>query len=274
MLDIGLGVVDRLGVDFTPGLIEVRASGLSQNSNAFAFVLLLVFSALIALEQRIAARVALMAVALTGIWFTGSRAAFVAVPTLIIAAFAMGAPLRPMLKAVIAAGVSIVAIAGIEIVATGALSSFVGVPILSVLGRTDIVTAQHFQTIIDGWAMFLAHPLFGAGLGAYMNGQIAATGVPLIIHSTPMWLLAETGVIGFAVFGIAALRLFFDSIRHRGDRTALLLMLVLGAIGTMAMAHEMLYQRAFWLLLGAILAMPAGASNSSPGSTAGRAATV
>jgi hypothetical protein len=97
----------------------------------------------------------------------------------------------------------------------------------------------------------------------------------LVIHSTPMWLLAETGVIGFAVFGIAALRLFFDSIRHRGDRTALLLMLVLGAIGTMAMAHEMLYQRAFWLLLGAILAMPASAAgNSSPGSTAGRAATV
>jgi hypothetical protein len=26
----------------------------------------------------------------------------------------------------------------------------------------------------------------------------------------------------------------------------------------MSAAHEMLYQRAFWLLLGAVLAMPAG----------------
>jgi hypothetical protein len=264
LLDIGLGVVDRLGVDFIPGLIDNRVSGLSQNANTFAFVLLLVFAALIALEQRIAARVALMAVALTGIWFTGSRAAFVAVPTLIIAAFAMGAALGPMLKAAVGAGVFIAAIAGLEIVAGGAVPS-----ILNMLGRADVVTVQHLQTIVDGWEMFLAHPLFGAGLGAYMSGQIATTGVPLVIHSTPVWLLAETGMVGFAAFGIAAFRLFVDSVRHRGDRTALLLMLILGAIGTMAMAHEMLYQRAFWLLLGAILAMPAGAA-----SPAGRAATV
>jgi hypothetical protein len=105
-----------------------------------------------------------------------------------------------------------------------------------------------------------------------MKDQIATTGEPLVIHSTPVWLLAETGLIGFAVFGIAALRLFFDSIRHRGERTALLLMLVLGAIGTMSMAHEMLYQRAFWLLLGAILAMPA--SINSPSIAPGRPATV
>lgn len=281
LLDIGLGVVNRLGVDFSPGLVDARVSGLSQNANAFALVLLLVFAALIALEQRIAARVALMAVALTGIWFTGSRAAFIAVPTLIIAAFAMGAALRPMLKAVAAAGACVLAIAALEVIAVsgigfliyGDLSKLVAAPsILNVLGRTDVVTAQHLQTIVDGFAMFLAHPLFGAGLGAYMSGQISATGEPLVIHSTPVWLLAETGVIGFAVFGTAALRLFFDAIRHRGDRTALLLVLVLGAIGTMSMAHEMLYQRAFWLLLGAILAMPL--SIRSPSIAPGRAATV
>jgi O-antigen ligase len=272
LLDIGLGVVDRLGVDFTPGLVEPRAEGLSQNANAFAFVMLLALAALIALEQRIAARVALMAVALAGVWFSGSRAAFIAVPTLMIAAWAMGARLWPMLKALGGAVAFIGALAGVEAVLSGGLAASNADPtsILNVLGRTDAVTAQHLQTIFEGWAMFLAHPLFGAGLGAYMHSKISAGSELLVIHSTPVWLLAETGVIGCAVFAAAALRLFFEAVSHRGERTALLLMLMLGAIGTMAMAHEMLYQRAFWLLLGAVLAMPA-ASSRAP---AGRAATV
>ena len=185
----------------------------------------------------------------------------------------MGAALRPMLKAVVAAVVFIAALAGLEVFATGDLSQW-----NTILGRTnagtgvDAVTMQHLQTIFDGWVMFLAQPLFGAGLGAYMSSQIGVAAEPQVIHSTPMWLLAETGVIGFAVFGVAALRLFFDSIRHRGERTALLLMLVLGAIGTMSMAHEMLYQRAFWLLLGAILAMPS--IIKSPSIAPSRPATV
>jgi hypothetical protein len=187
----------------------------------------------------------------------------------------MGARLWPMLKALGGAVLFIAAIAGLELIVNsisgGGLSASGATPsILNVLGRTDVVTAQHLQTIFEGWAMFLAHPVFGAGLGAYMHSKIAAGSELLVIHSTPVWLLAETGVIGCAVFAAAALRLFFEAVSHRGERTALLLMLMLGAIGTMAMAHEMLYQRAFWLLLGAVLAMPA-ASSRAP---AGRAATV
>jgi O-antigen ligase len=211
-------------------------------------------------------------VALAGVWFSGSRAAFIAVPTLMIAAWAMGARLWPMLKALGGAVAFIGALAGVEAVLSGGLAASNADPtsILNVLGRTDAVTAQHLQTIFEGWAMFLAHPLFGAGLGAYMHSKISAGSELLVIHSTPVWLLAETGVIGCAVFAAAALRLFFEAVSHRGERTALLLMLMLGAIGTMAMAHEMLYQRAFWLLLGAVLAMPA-ASSRAP---AGRVATV
>jgi len=85
----------------------------------------------------------------------------------------------------------------------------------------------------------------------------AAAGVPLMIHSTLVWLLAETGIAGTAVFLGAAWHLFSDALRRRGDPAAVLLLLALCALAVMSLAHEMLYQRAFWLLLGAVLAMPA-----------------
>jgi O-antigen ligase len=108
--------------------------------------------------------------------------------------------------------------------------------------------------------MFLAHPLFGAGIGAYMQQQIQSTGVPLVLHSTPVWLLAETGVIGFGVFAAAAWRLGAAAIRHRNEPAARLAIMILCALAAMSAAHEMLYQRGFWLLLGAVLAMPATAT--------------
>ena len=62
---------------------------------------------------------------------------------------------------------------------------------------TDGSTSEHLVTVQQGFAMFLSHPVFGAGLGAYIGEQIRTTGTPLIIHSTPVWLLAETGLVGF-----------------------------------------------------------------------------
>jgi O-antigen ligase len=89
-----------------------------------------------------------------------------------------------------------------------------------------------------------------------MDWQARVVGAPLAIHSTAVWLLAETGIVGFAVFVGAALRLFGDALRRRREPVALLLLLLLCAMAVMSSVHEMLYQRAFWLLLGAVLAMP------------------
>jgi hypothetical protein len=44
----------------------------------------------------------------------------------------------------------------------------------------------------------------------------------------------------------------------------MLLILVFCALAVMSAAHEMLYQRAFWLLLGAVLAMPASPQPGDP----------
>ena len=264
LVDIGLMVSARVGISMPVGLVEARLAGLSQNPNAFALMLVLVLAAAMLLRVRPAARVGLMAVALVGIWFTGSRAGILAVPVVMSAAIMMGVALRPLLMAAAAAMVAIVGIIALPSLLywAGFLpldSQFAALDsVWALLERSDVVTAQHIQTIYDGFAMFLAHPIVGAGLGAYMYDQLRVTSVPLVIHSTAVWLLAETGIVGFAVFFAAALRLFADAVRHRGDQAALLLVLMLCGMAVMSMAHEMLYQRAFWLLLGAALAMPVG----------------
>src|SRR6185295_11755407 len=45
-----------------------------------------------------------------------------------------------------------------------------------------------------GWAMFIDHPILGSGLGAFLQEYKSTSGAPLVIHSTPLWLLAETGI--------------------------------------------------------------------------------
>ena len=129
----------------------------------------------------------------------------------------------------------------------------------------DFSDSQHLLTVQQGIAMFLAHPLFGAGLGAYMMSQLETTGVPLIIHSSGVWLLAETGLAGFAVFAPAGWQIIAAVYRRRFETAGLVVVLALAGFAVMAQAHDLLYQRALWLLLGAALALsePAGVAEKS-----------
>jgi hypothetical protein len=105
--------------------------------------------------------------------------------------------------------------------------------------------------------MFFAHPLFGAGLGAFVATFEHEHGRFLIIHSTPVWLLAETGIIGFLAFAVPYLIALGAGLRSSGkglsDVGGTLLVLALLAVGVMCQVHELLYQRSLWLLLGATL---------------------
>jgi O-antigen ligase len=263
-LDVGFAVLDRLGIDLLRGLVEPRITGLSQNANAFALLLTLTVAALIALRAQGPVGVGMTAVALIGIWFTGSRAALIAVPMMLAAALLAGAAPRPIFKAVFVAAAFVLGFLTLQFVLLSfghleaSRAGFIGV-----FERGDAVVAQHIQTIYDGLAMFLAQPLFGAGLGAYIHDQTATTGAPLVIHSTAVWLLAETGLVGFTVFAAMGIKLFAEAVRRRAEPAALMLLLSLCAFGVISMAHEMLYQRPVWLLLGAVLAMPAGAARAS-----------
>src|SRR3546814_8708178 len=85
--------------------------------------------------------------------------------------------------------------------------------------------------------------------------HIRAFGTPLVIHSTPLWLLPETGIVGFLIFAVPAVRVFFvEARRTERDSASVFLVLIITALAVMSLAHELLYQRAFWFLFGAALA--------------------
>jgi hypothetical protein len=143
---------------------------------------------------------------------------------------------------------------------TGSLSTMLGTQAFSTaLGTTRLATErissdnEHWISIEAGLRMFLTHPVFGAGLGAFIHDWPGK--VPLVIHSTLVWLLAEFGLVGTAIFLIPVIRLFAsEAIRFRRNDTAgYLIILIIAALASMSIFHELLYQRIFWLVLGAAL---------------------
>jgi O-antigen ligase len=112
------------------------------------------------------------------------------------------------------------------------------------------------QLLRDSFAMWLENPFFGAGLGAFYNASEEVYGFSIVQHNSVLWVLSEMGLFGFVIFLILFLSLiwfaFFSGVRGVRHNAVILLLLSLGA---MAMFHEMLYQRIFWLFLGAVIAL-------------------
>jgi O-antigen ligase len=240
-----------------------RMAGFSQNPNAFAFVLLMALAATLALARHERLRFGMLVVIILGLVASQSRAAYATAPVIVAIAVWCGVALRPVLRAVAVA------------------FSIVGVFYLFPLFHTFVLDAlaapatpgdlppledgpgdfERLRTVKEGLKMFLAHPIFGAGLGAYAYERLQADGYVQVIHSTPIWLLAETGLAGFAVFMTAAYRIVKAEWARRTEPVGLLILLVLSAMAVMSVVHELLYQRTFWLVLGAALALPVEASD-------------
>lgn len=131
-------------------------------------------------------------------------------------------------------------------------------------GSSDL---QRLSSYWEAFELWLTAPVFGAGLGSALDASVAKHGTPLIIHNTALWLLAETGIVGLAAFaglGWVMTRPLFPlrtGDDHACFRLAALLILVLFAI--MSLAHEMLYQRVLWLMLGLALAIPRAKADKS-----------
>jgi hypothetical protein len=120
-----------------------------------------------------------------------------------------------------------------------------------ILISSETSNTERIKSILGGLDLFLRYPIFGAGLGAYISDQIEPV---VVIHSTPIWLLAETGIVGTAIFASVFFRLLFQEGRNIGASplsSAISMMLV--AFALMALVHEIMYQRAFWLFIGMCL---------------------
>lgn len=109
-------------------------------------------------------------------------------------------------------------------------------------------------------------PVLGAGLGAHWRREQAVNPAhPLLQHSTLLWLLAETGVVGLAVFAAFAgyaLLLWLRARRRAAPADCVMeevAVVFVCAFAVMSLFHDILYQRILWIALGLALAAPPAA---------------
>src|SRR5579884_1192262 len=255
-IELALLLVRRAGFPILP-VNGTALEGFAQNHNVFAFQALMAVAAVVAAVRGGVARIALLALLFAGLWFAASRSGWISL------LFVLGAGLY--LRAVSARELAGAALGAAFLVAlvvlVGTAANTAG-PLFPDPIPTESNTAERLQSLAGGWHLFLQHPVFGAGLGAYRNlGVLASSGLPLVIHSTPVWLLAETGIVGLAVFAVPSLIILFTEARRaHPDAAAVAIVLCLVGFGVMGGPADMVYQRTFWLLIGAALACLPAAS--------------
>ena len=115
--------------------------------------------------------------------------------------------------------------------------------------NTLINHQDRIQNYLSGFSMWMDYFIFGAGIGAFIEREVTTT-----IHNSTLWIAAETGVIGLLLFAI----LPFSITRHiwKAQRPLnpqiLSILFCTIIIILFSQAHEILYQRVIWLLIGMI----------------------
>lgn len=286
MLQAILRLLYQWGVD-TGAQLTPNFEGYAGNRNAFAFQLLAGMALLLGYSQVYARHnlgsqrparpwifSLLLGILLAGLVWSGSRAGIlVGVLVLILAWLGRLADRRMLGWGVIFATLLWwgVCLAAQKALILGVLSgeiSILSVDLLiqSVLSgnisgqsnfSSELSNLERWETLIHGLEMWRQSPVLGAGLGVFHAKSTVWMGHPQVIHSTPLWILAEFGLLGGAVFGWAFFLLARHAIRFgRSQPARRILFLLLGAFAIFGLAHEIFYQRIFWLVLGAVLAQP------------------
>jgi hypothetical protein len=239
------------GLGFQIPVVPTAAEGFSLNHNFFAFQLLMAMSAAVAAVHGASLRIIILALVMAGLYFSVSRSGWIAAVFVLATAWYLRVVnLRELSIAILGA-----ASAAIVVVLLSNLN--LAGPALPQFVPTTTSTQERLTTIVGGLKLFLDHPVFGAGLGAFRNEMhMASSGIPLLIHSTSVWLLAELGIVGFAAFVVPAAYIFFKEWAYaRKEHASALIVLCLVAFAVMSGPADMLYQRTFWLLIGTGLAL-------------------
>ncbi len=206
-----------------------------------------------------------------GIAFTFSRSAWLALGAawLTYVVFRPGAALK-MLAVLVPSVPAVLVFAGLGFLSTERL-----------VDRPDTVH-QRVDLMNHSIAQFESHPIFGMGLGGFRGAE------GLIVHNTPLWFLADFGLIGLLVFcGFTAwfyISGFRSYLAASSDSKPYVLaaMVSHSAMIGLSMGIEGFYQRHWWLCFGLIAAAARAVRKAPEGfsvadrvpAVAGRGATV
>ena len=248
-------------------------SGLVMNRNAFAFQLLIcsalyvVFAPFLgthlipdrghAMAKNFVFFEALHGLVVLGIYLTGSRAGILT--WLLVTSFFMlaGVVKSRLIFRSIAYALAILLIAKLAsfcLSLTGSLGQIAAYAPVYSAESSDLL---RLDTIVRGIEMWISNPVFGAGLGVFFEASRVYYDQHIVIHSTPVWVLAELGLVGFVVLAVIAFNIsksaFLVDLKKPENACLLIIMahfLVFGLV------HEIFYQRIFWLAIGLCLAVP------------------
>jgi hypothetical protein len=285
VLDVAIFIVIVLGYQVPMEIIRYRIDGFAQNANAFALQLLLALAVLLSGPQRTRGGLLALAVTFLGLWLTGSKAGLIAAVAVLLAAHVLGAArLAPLGLSLCLAAAAVLVInwlpdlvfalnqaakAAAQTVTEWFCASCTVPTAPAVLWKRDFSSlavvasgyesssSERMASLLAAWRMFLEHPIVGSGLGAFLERSARNTAAPLVIHSTPLWLMAEAGAIGLLVFAAPFVRIVVRELTPARRQLVPSAFLVLALVGfaTMASVHDLLYQRSLWLLAGAALAL-------------------
>lgn len=244
------------------------------NDNATAVILLCVLA--LVLGHRIkgsplfgpAAALAVGVLAGLGIVLSSSRSGMGAALLLFLAAFVVSRECRTFIAAILAVLALYYGAANITdgwSRAAGELNRSIPQRQPAPDGKLDTSVTGRLNTSGAALQMFEKHPLVGSGLGGFLQERRAEG---LVIHNTVLWIAAELGLVGlaaFAAFAAVVIGCLVRLAREPGSDGAMAVSfgLIIVGVGAMAMAHELLYQRVPWFLLGMTLAGSGTAARSA-----------
>jgi len=257
VLQVILRLLESWGIH-TGSNLSQNFQGYAGNRNAFAFQMLTVISLLLGYShiysrnnvgrkhwKRSPMFSLLLGILLAGLVWSGSRTGIVVGMLVLILAWSRRLADRNTLRHSLAWAA--VLWCSIWVAQGSAQSNF----------SADDSNQERWITIVKGLEMWQEYPVLGSGLGVFHARSSMWTLHPQVIHSTPIWILAEFGLVGAATLGGLFFFLSCHGIRSSSIQPARRILLFVLLVFTMfCLLHEISYQRIFWLVLGAVLAVP------------------
>jgi hypothetical protein len=235
--------------------------GYAQNPNAFAFQLLMAFAALAALTPGSVNWRWLIGggVLLATVLLTRSRAGIVcAVGTIALVSLLHVVPTRVLFarRSLIVILMAGIALAIFAVALHGTLDRLIVAPFNQAwrpyAADSDALRWESTGLGLQAW---LQHPLLGGGLGAFLLARENAGLPALVIHSVPIWFMAEMGLVGLAAYAffVASLLAVGLSGLRRDAPYARGLLVAVAVFVVMSLVHDLFFQRTFWFLAGLLL---------------------
>lgn len=225
---------------------DFRATATFEDPNAFASYLLLSIPVCL-LARHLGGRHLFgwqLVPMVSGIYTSYSRGAFVALVVMAVGLliFSLGDPKLLPLRILSLA----MAAVAVWLLFSGALET-----LFEDTRGAGFESDDRFTLWSAAWELWKSSPVFGVGLGQFVNSAasfIDHGSEGIIAHNTYLSMLAETGMVGFALFMLIPLRTVGALIRDRRTGSRLLLCSLL-SVTTMAASLNLQNSRSVWVLL-------------------------